>query len=119
MKQRACIVGSVPNVRYFGNIFKLLVLADWKYEEQGILDRTHLRFFTAKSLARTFEQHGYRVERLVGVNSEFSRDLTTRQFAKSALLLLTIVASLGRFADFRFLQFGFKLTLGPGSKGGA
>jgi 2-polyprenyl-3-methyl-5-hydroxy-6-metoxy-1,4-benzoquinol methylase len=105
------IVGSVPNVRYFGNVFKLLALKDWRYEEQGILDRTHLRFFTEKSLARTFADHGWRIERLVGINSDFSREWTSRQTAKNLLLAALIAATLGQCRDFRFLQFAFRLRL--------
>ncbi len=47
------MVGSVPNVRYFKNLFDLLVLRDWDYKDSGVLDRTHLRYFTLKSLRRS------------------------------------------------------------------
>ena len=48
------LVISVPNVRYFSVSLGLLVGNRWTYQQEGILDRTHLRFFvrdTAVALA--------------------------------------------------------------------
>jgi len=39
------IVASVPNVRFFGNVVNLVVKGSWEYTDEGILDRTHFRFF--------------------------------------------------------------------------
>jgi len=33
----------------------------------GIRDRTHLRFFTQKSILRTFEEAGYQILRIEGI----------------------------------------------------
>lgn len=54
LKRGGCLIVSVPNVRYFSVSLGLLVCNRWAYQEQGILDRTHLRFFvrdTAIALA--------------------------------------------------------------------
>ena len=48
------IVSSIPNVLYFRVLANLLFKGDWKYENEGVLDRTHLRFFTRKSIIRMF-----------------------------------------------------------------
>lgn len=63
------LIGSAPNVRFWGNLINLLIRRDWKYEDSGVLDRTHLKFFTRKSLKRLFENAGYRVELLRGIES--------------------------------------------------
>ena len=63
------LVGSVPNVRFWGNLINLLIRRDWKYEDSGVLDRTHLKFFTRKSLKRLFESAGHRIELLRGIES--------------------------------------------------
>ena len=44
------IIVSVPNVRYFETIWNLVARGKWDYVESGILDETHLRFFTKHSL---------------------------------------------------------------------
>ena len=57
-----CVIGSVPNVRYATNIWSLVVRREWAYSDAGVLDRTHLRFFTPKSIARTLRESGYRID---------------------------------------------------------
>ena len=49
------LIVSVPNVRNWKFLWRLAVLGDFRYREAGLLDRTHLRFFThgtAAELAR-------------------------------------------------------------------
>ena len=55
------VLGSVPNVRFYGVSLGLTLLGRWEYAEQGILDRTHLRFFTRKSARQLFEGAGLRI----------------------------------------------------------
>lgn len=52
----AQLILSVPNVQHW-TVIKNLLLGDWPERERGIFDRTHLRFFTEKSLRRLFERH--------------------------------------------------------------
>ena len=56
------VIGSLPNVRYLPNLRNLLLFKDWHYVNSGVLDRTHLRFFTLKSAYRLFEECFYEVE---------------------------------------------------------
>lgn len=42
-------IATIPNVRHTSVIGNLLFRGEWHYEESGILDKTHLRFFTRKS----------------------------------------------------------------------
>jgi 2-polyprenyl-3-methyl-5-hydroxy-6-metoxy-1,4-benzoquinol methylase len=58
------IIASVPNVRYWKVIADLLFRGEFRYVDAGILDRTHLRFFTKSSLGRLFAEAGYTVEYL-------------------------------------------------------
>jgi 2-polyprenyl-3-methyl-5-hydroxy-6-metoxy-1,4-benzoquinol methylase len=46
-----CLI-SVPNVRYFRVVGDLVLRNEWKYRTQGVLDGTHLRFFTFVSAQR-------------------------------------------------------------------
>ena len=63
------LVGSIPNVRFWGNLINLLLRRDWKYEESGVLDKTHLRFFTGKSFRRLMRKAGYNLELMKGIES--------------------------------------------------
>lgn len=55
-----CVVASIPNVQHW-RVISNLVRGSWDYTSEGILDRTHLRFFTRKSILRLFADTGYRV----------------------------------------------------------
>lgn len=69
------VVASIPNVRYYRALKTLLFKADFPRDEFGIFDRTHLRFFTYKSIERMFTEAGYQVDRLEGINASRSRGL--------------------------------------------
>jgi ubiquinone/menaquinone biosynthesis C-methylase UbiE len=68
LKPGGVLVCSIPNVRYIENLKHLFFEMDWKYEDSGIRDRTHLRFFTKKSIVRTLEEAGYQVLLIQGIN---------------------------------------------------
>lgn len=40
------LIVSLPNVRHYSVVLPLLFWGRWDYEDAGLLDRTHLRFFT-------------------------------------------------------------------------
>lgn len=63
------LVGSIPNVRFWGNLVNLLLKRDWRYEDSGVLDKTHLRFFTGKSFRRLMDKAGYELELMEGIES--------------------------------------------------
>jgi 2-polyprenyl-3-methyl-5-hydroxy-6-metoxy-1,4-benzoquinol methylase len=62
------IIASIPNIRWYPVILALLRYKDFKYEPSGVMDKTHLRFFTLKSMVRLFENSGYSVVKNGGIN---------------------------------------------------
>ncbi|MBI4559741.1 MAG: methyltransferase domain-containing protein, partial [Candidatus Hydrogenedentes bacterium] len=57
------IVMSIPNVR-FCQVIAMLANGRWKYEDAGILDRTHLRFFTAPEMRELVQEAGLELVKL-------------------------------------------------------
>ena len=49
LKPGGRLVASIPNIRHVSVLLPLLFKGEWKYRERGILDKTHLRFFTRQS----------------------------------------------------------------------
>ncbi|MAZ70761.1 MAG: methyltransferase [Porticoccus sp.] len=88
------IVASIPNVRYYKNLYNLIFKKQWCYEDSGILDRTHLRFFTQQSIIDTFAEAGFNVNSIQGVNG-------TRKLKIRLLGPLTF----GLLGDISYLQF--------------
>ncbi|PWK17724.1 class I SAM-dependent methyltransferase [Xanthomarina spongicola] len=68
LKDDGKIISSIPNIRYHRTFLKLLFKKDWEYQDEGVLDRTHLRFFTYKSISNMYENAGYVVEKNIGIN---------------------------------------------------
>lgn len=62
------VIASIPNLRQIDNLEHILFDGDFRYESQGIRDRTHLRFFTRKSAIRLFEDSNYEVLSATGIN---------------------------------------------------
>ncbi|GIK23649.1 MAG: class I SAM-dependent methyltransferase [Rhodocyclaceae bacterium] len=52
---------SVPNVRHYKISLPLLFRGEFRYADSGIMDRTHLHFFTRGSLAETLRDCGWKV----------------------------------------------------------
>lgn len=50
---------SIPNVRHVSVLWELVVRGDWRYREHGIMDESHLRFFTSASFRRALKEAGY------------------------------------------------------------
>jgi len=106
------IVGSIPNVRYHKNLFNVLFAKDWEYTDSGILDRTHFRFFTEKSLRRSLSSAGFVIEELHGVNGGIEFGLSKWKLAYSVFAVLSIALSFGYFGDIKHLQFAFRARPG-------
>ena len=68
LKKNGCVIASIPNVRYYDNIKALLLRKEWEYTSSGILDFGHLRFFTEKSILSMFDECGYSVIKIEGIN---------------------------------------------------
>ena len=65
---------SVPNVAFLPVRLHLL-LGGFEYGREGILDLTHRRLFTVRSLRRLLQQYGFRVEEIAGVPAPFPKAL--------------------------------------------
>lgn len=58
LKKDGLLIASVPNVRHWSVLLPLLFQGEWKYKAHGILDQTHLRFFTKKSAVQMIIDSG-------------------------------------------------------------
>ena len=94
LKPGGHLVSSIPNVRYFFNVVDLAVHGRWDYTDEGILDRTHLRFYTRSSLIRLLDKCGFTVENMTGINP-----------TGSLKFRLVNILTFGRWSDMQFLQF--------------
>ena len=56
LKPGGTLIASVPNVRYLPLLRDAAELGLWEYQEEGILDKSHLRFFTKRQFLEMMER---------------------------------------------------------------
>ncbi|MBX2815453.1 MAG: glycosyltransferase [Saprospiraceae bacterium] len=77
---------TTPNIA-FAFIRLQLLMGNFNYGKQGILDMTHKRLFTFKSLRVFFEQTGYQIKRIKGVPAPFPKALGDNAIARLLVAL--------------------------------
>lgn len=58
LKEDGYILSSIPNVMHY-SVVRGLLNGNWSYTDAGILDRTHIRFFTLNEINKMFINSGY------------------------------------------------------------
>lgn len=82
------LIISVPNAAYAGLVAELMA-GEFEYRPEGLLDATHLRFFTRSSLSRWLDEHGWQPAEWMRVH----RTLSESEFAVRLDALPPAVAS--------------------------
>jgi 2-polyprenyl-3-methyl-5-hydroxy-6-metoxy-1,4-benzoquinol methylase len=59
--QIAC---CIPNVQHW-SIQARLSIGDWRYADKGLLDRTHIRFFTRQTIVEMLQDAGFEITELI------------------------------------------------------
>lgn len=67
LKPGGRIIISIPNVAFIQNRINLL-FGNWNYTEFGTLDKTHLKFFTSKSMKTMLIKSGFKIEKYIPYN---------------------------------------------------
>jgi Methyltransferase domain len=60
MPADGCIVACIPNAQHW-SIQAQLSCGDFRYQDSGLLDRTHLRWFTRKTIIEMFASAGFKI----------------------------------------------------------
>ncbi len=93
LRDDGIIICSIPNIRHYKILKSLILNGRWEYTDMGILDRTHLRFFTLKTIEDLFRETGYEIKKVI----------KKKRCNKTLKLINGLV--LNRLIDFLVLQF--------------
>ena len=61
MPANGCVVACVPNAQHW-SVQAKLALGDFSYADGGLMDRSHLRWFTRLTLLRMFNEAGFKFD---------------------------------------------------------
>ena len=103
------VIISIPNVA-FGGVRLALLNGTFDYVDSGLLERTHLRFFTLSTALRLFEQLQVYPERILSLERSFFR----MEFSRKVLSAMPFtIINLARKSDARAYQYLFVLAHKP------
>lgn len=94
LSKNGVLVSSIPNFRNIHNLIEIVWQGKFQYKDIGILDRTHLRFFTKKSIFCFYEENGYEILINKGIHP-----------VKYWKTYLVEILSFGKLNDVRYTQF--------------
>lgn len=94
LSENGVVISSIPNIRFFKAFFMLFFNKEWKYQDHGVMDKTHMRFFTKKSIYRMYNDLGYKVLSHQGINK-----------SKSIKPYLFYILTLFTQLDMQYVQF--------------
>ena len=66
------LIASIPNVQHI-SVVGDLILGHWNLKDEGILDRTHLRFFTKESATALISSSGMKIDLVTSLLPNNSR----------------------------------------------
>lgn len=70
LKPEGSVLISLPNIAHISIRFELLK-GDFNYEKTGILDSTHLKYFTKKSFLKLAEASGFKAKKVAAYSFDF------------------------------------------------
>jgi len=67
LKDNGYVIATIPTIKHYSVLIRLILLDEFPYAYGGILDRSHLRFFTKKEIIKMFQYEGFEVVQLVAL----------------------------------------------------
>lgn len=71
LKANGRILISMPNIACWSMRRELFFKGNFEYQESGILDKTHLRFFTFNTIQKLIKQSGYNNFKMIPVELQY------------------------------------------------
>ena len=96
LSDNGVLITSLPNIRHIVPLLKI-IFDRLEYEESGILDKTHLHFYTLHTMKKMFSEAGFEIQK---IENNRSRSLKFK---------IANIITLGLFKPFSIYQHIFVL----------
>ena len=100
LRENGHIIASIPNIQHI-SVMEGLMQGDFTYMESGLLDKTHIHFFTYNEIVRMFHEAGYEICSLKGSGVPISD--------RQNELIDQLLALEGRAQRFMYIAFQYNL----------
>jgi SAM-dependent methyltransferase len=101
VKNDGKIIVSMPNIRHYSALNKIFIKGDFKYEESGLFDYTHLRFYCKKNIIQLIEQSKYKV---------VTQQSSIKNYKGKSIAKIMNKLTFGIFEEFLSYQYFFVAT---------
>ena len=101
LKSDGCIIASIPNIMNAVTMHHILS-GKFTYAESGILDRTHMRFFTRYEIKKMFNDCEYDIE-FLGYNQIVGRDEEINEFEKEIMSMKSLNVDPDEFNTMQYI----------------
>ncbi|MET0758939.1 MAG: class I SAM-dependent methyltransferase [Flavobacterium sp.] len=107
IKAEGTIVVSMPNIRHFSAFIKIFLKGNFKYEESGLFDNTHLRFYCRKDIQDLLTSSGFEVVKQEG---------SIRNYKGMSITKIFNILTFGLLEEFFSYQYFFKIKKAKSTK---
>lgn len=115
LKKEGNIVFSIPNMAFIGVRLDLLD-GSFDYTETGLLDKTHLHYYTKSEIERVFEEAGLAIDSFDYVQKDYPKAILTKELKKVGLTPNETFFKLAASVDASAFQFVGKVSMGSSLK---
>ncbi len=116
LKEDGTVIMSIPNVQFYGVVHQLIE-GNWTYQKEGILDETHLRFFTFKEIEKLVEESGLYIQSIEETLDPQYKNFTSESHTALKLGRLSIndltPEEIRRFFVFQYKIIAGKVKVSP------
>lgn len=98
-KMGGSLLISIPNFRHIRGLFKVVVKGDFTYEEEGLFDYTHLRFFCKKNIKELVVNNNFEIDCIIS---------SLKVYKKPSLSKFLNLITLGFLEEFLSVQYLLK-----------
>jgi 2-polyprenyl-3-methyl-5-hydroxy-6-metoxy-1,4-benzoquinol methylase len=100
LKEEGEIIISIPNIRHYSSFIKIFIKGNFQYEDSGIFDYTHMRFYCKKDIIRLVKKSGFTIEKVEG---------SIKNYQGKSLAKILNFLTFSVFEEFLSVQYFFKL----------
>lgn len=117
LKNDGLMLISIPNVAFWDMRKKLFFKGDFEYQESGLLDKTHLHFYSLNNFLKLLNQHRLKILELIPAEARFPFEHSLSKIPLFGWLLIRLFK--GKLIWFRpnltFYHYVVKVTPQPPS----